>query len=92
MKYLLLILILLSSTAYGRPGLLEDPRDSLRYPELLPPPAESLRPDTRGIPVYDSNQCTGPVIMGECHGGMIGEPKARCHGSMLNGKCTGPMF
>ena len=36
--------------------------------------------------------CTGPIIMGECHGSTIGKPIGRCHGDMINGECTGPMF
>ena len=45
-----------------------------------------------GIPVYDASQCVGPVIMGQCHGSTIGPPMKTCHGTMLNGQCTGPMF
>jgi len=48
----------------------------------------------QGIPVYDSGACIGSVINGECNGTI--QPKAgyqkRCHGQMLFGKCTGPMF
>lgn len=46
-----------------------------------------------GIPVYSASQCTGPVIMGNCHGNIIPNGVAsRCYGEMLNGYCTGPMF
>jgi len=44
------------------------------------------------IPVYDASQCVGPIIMGECHGSTIGPPRKTCHGTMINGQCTGPMF
>lgn len=44
--------------------------------------------------VYSPSECTGPVIMGVCHGGVIpnGSYHPTCHGEMLNGMCTGPMF
>ena len=55
---------------------------------------KTQEPFTRNNVVYDASECTGPVIMGECHGGII--PKSAhhptCHGEMLNGQCTGPMF
>lgn len=51
-------------------------------------------PNTGGIPVYRADECTGPVINGECHGAII--PKSavpqRCYGTMLHGQCTGPQF
>jgi hypothetical protein len=47
---------------------------------------------SNGTPVYDASQCVGPIIMGECKGSTIGPPKATCHGTILNGQCTGPMF
>jgi hypothetical protein len=47
-----------------------------------------------GIPVYDADECIGPIIMGECKGSIL--PKKayhkKCYGKMLNGRCTGPMF
>ena len=41
-----------------------------------------------------ASDCTGPVIMGECKGAIMDplQPAATCHGTMLNGQCTGPMF
>lgn len=45
-----------------------------------------------GIPVYTSGQCIGAVVNGICHGDTMGIPAATCHGTMLNGQCTGPMF
>lgn len=51
-------------------------------------------PGVGGTPVYQADECTGPVINGRCHGSII--PKSavpkRCYGTMLNGQCTGPMF
>ena len=44
------------------------------------------------IPVYDTEKCIGPIVMGVCHGQITGRPDAICHGQMLNGVCTGPMF
>ena len=50
--------------------------------------------DGEGKTVYSAGECVGPVIMGKCEGSII--PNAAyhptCHGQMLNGKCTGPMF
>jgi hypothetical protein len=45
-----------------------------------------------GTPVYNINQCTGPIIMGVCHGSTVGMPIAICRGTMLNGQCIGPLF
>lgn len=50
------------------------------------------RPAYSGTPVYSSSQCIGTNIMGECHGGIIGTPQAVCHGTMLNGQCTGALL
>lgn len=51
-------------------------------------------PSIGGTPVYRADECTGPIINGECHGAII--PKSavpqRCYGTMLNGQCTGPQF
>jgi len=50
--------------------------------------------DSFGTPVYSPDECIGPIIMGECHGTVL--PKAgyrkKCYGTMLNGRCTGPMY
>jgi hypothetical protein len=48
----------------------------------------------QGIPMYDEDDCIGPVIMGECKGTILspGPPKSRCYGSVLNGECIGPEF
>lgn len=55
---------------------------------VAPPPASS------GVRVISPSQCTGPIVAGVCHGGVV--PRAGlplvCHGQMLNGQCTGPMF
>ena len=53
---------------------------------------QGLTPSGDGIPVYNASQCVGPIIMGQCQGSTIGPPRATCHGTMLNGRCTGPMF
>jgi hypothetical protein len=50
--------------------------------------------DGQGGTVYSASECVGPVIMGRCEGSVI--PNAAyhptCHGELLNGQCTGPMF
>lgn len=47
-----------------------------------------------GHKVYDASECIGPVIMGECKGSILPSKAYHptCHGEMLNGQCTGPMF
>jgi len=44
--------------------------------------------------VYSPDQCIGAVVMGRCHGSIMpdGDHHPTCHGQMLNGQCTGPMF
>lgn len=44
--------------------------------------------------VYSPDECVGAIVMGECHGAIIehGGYHPTCHGEMLNGQCTGPMF
>jgi len=47
-----------------------------------------------GQPVYSADECIGAIVNGVCHGTIL--PKSAyhptCHGTMLNGQCTGPMF
>ena len=47
-----------------------------------------------GETVYSPGQCIGAVVMGRCHGSIMpdGDHHPTCHGQMLNGQCTGPMF
>lgn len=46
-----------------------------------------------GVRVYAPSQCIGAVVNGECHGSIMGDSNYQtCHGEMLNGQCTGPMF
>jgi len=47
-----------------------------------------------GQTVYDASECTGPVINGRCHGSILPNKAVhkKCYGTMLFGKCTGPMF
>lgn len=44
--------------------------------------------------VYSADECIGAVVNEVCHGSII--PKSgyhkTCHGTMINGQCTGPMF
>ena len=57
-----------------------------------PAPVASSAPAAE--PVYQASECTGPVIMGRCHGQILGGYGyvPRCHGQWLAGQCTGPMF
>jgi hypothetical protein len=46
-----------------------------------------------GETVIRSSDCIGAVVMGVCHGAPAPmAPMATCHGQMLGGACTGPMF
>lgn len=60
--------------------------------------ASANRPVTQAVgtdrKVYDASECIGPVIMGECKGSILPNRAHHptCHGQMLNGQCTGPMF
>ena len=46
-----------------------------------------------GQPVISSGDCIGAVVNGVCHGTPApGSPTATCHGQMVGGVCTGPMF
>jgi hypothetical protein len=46
-----------------------------------------------GQPVISSADCIGTVVNGVCHGTPApGAPVATCHGQMVAGVCTGPMF
>ena len=57
------------------------------------PPAVAGRVE-QGGKVYDPSECIGPVIMGRCHGSILPNKAYHptCHGTWLNGHCTGPMF
>jgi hypothetical protein len=64
-------------------------------PAVTPPGSSSS-----GIAVLGAGQCIGAVVNGVCHGtpspeaqiGMRTGTVPVCHGQMLNGQCTGPMF
>ena len=46
-----------------------------------------------GQSVINSGDCIGAVVNGMCHGRAApGAPMATCHGEMIGGICTGPMF
>lgn len=57
-----------------------------------------LAPSFGGFPgqstVYSASECTGPVVNGTCHGSILPNRAYHqtCHGEMLFGQCTGPMF
>lgn len=44
--------------------------------------------------VYSASECVGPIVAGVCHGAILPNQATHpiCHGKMLNGSCTGPMF
>lgn len=57
-------------------------------------PEYTSRSSLNGNKIYDASECIGPVIMGRCDGAVISNKAYHptCHGEMLNGQCTGPMF
>lgn len=57
-------------------------------------PASNSYEYENGTKVYSADECIGPIIMGECHGSILPNKaySPTCHGQMLNGQCTGPMF
>ena len=60
--------------------------------------AKSNRPlnsnTSNGKTVYRADECIGSIVNGVCHGTILPKQAVhkKCHGQMLNGKCTGPMF
>ena len=46
------------------------------------------------IPVYSRDECIGPVVGGVCRGAILPKRahRPKCHGTMIFGKCTGPVF
>lgn len=76
----------------------------LRLEEMRATERAAARSRPRGAPVmegaeqggkvYDSSECIGPVIMGRCKGSIVPNKAYHptCHGTWLNGQCTGPMF
>jgi hypothetical protein len=61
---------------------------------LLASPMPNFAPAPQsGQPVISSGDCIGAVVNGVCHGTPApGAPMAICHGQMVAGVCTGPMF
>jgi hypothetical protein len=48
----------------------------------------------QGQKVYSPSECIGAIVNGVCHGSILPQSAYHptCHGEMLNGMCTGPMF
>ena len=60
--------------------------------ESWSPPAAPPLPGG-GQPVISAGDCIGAVVNGVCHGAAApGAPITTCHGQMVGGLCTGPMF
>jgi hypothetical protein len=57
---------------------------------------QTLEAPSLAVPVIsppDTSACIGAVVNGICHGTPApGAPMATCHGQMVGGVCTGPMF
>lgn len=64
------------------------------YPVMPAPAAPTVVTRQQGGKVYSEDECIGPVIMGRCHGSILPNMAYHptCHGTWLNGQCTGPMF
>jgi hypothetical protein len=57
-------------------------------------PGYSASGTEEGQPVYSASECVGPIVAGVCHGAILPNQATHpvCHGEMLNGTCTGPLF
>jgi hypothetical protein len=62
--------------------------------QASPPSPNGNSVYSQGQPVYNPNECTGPIVMRECQGQIVPEAAyhPRCYGQMLYGAYTGPMF
>ena len=80
-------------TGFSEPAAPPPASRAPRPREKWPPPAVVGRVE-QGGKVYDPSECIGPVIMGRCHGSILPNKAYHptCHGTWLNGHCTGPMF
>jgi hypothetical protein len=69
------------------------PAYSSSDPRTGQPTYSSSDPGT-GQPVYSPSECVGPIVAGVCRGAILPNQAIHpvCHGEMLNGTCTGPMF
>jgi hypothetical protein len=60
----------------------------------------AIEDSSLGQPVIPSSECIGAVVNGVCHGTPSPEAQIgiqtgtvpRCHGQMVGGQCTGPVF
>lgn len=86
----------LETEAYGNCRLqLEQIRAIERAATRTPPRAAPVMEGAeQGGKVYNSSECIGPVIMGRWKGSIVPNKAYHptCHGTWLNGQCTGPMF
>ena len=84
-------------------GLQEEPKGTFKLTNPRPQPSPSSAQSqpvlehpapNNGRKVYDTSECIGPVIMGECKGSILPNNAYHptCYGQWLNGQCTGPMF
>lgn len=68
-------------------------RDSLGLPRQAAPNQQQQQIQQSGQPVYRAQDCIGSIVNGVCHGSTgAAQPQATCHGQMLYGQCTGPLF
>lgn len=94
----ILLMLALMSTS-GCTGLLESTRDlyewrdSLNLPQRPTAMRQQQMQQQYGQPVYRAQDCIGAVVNGVCHGSTgAAQPRTTCHGQMINGQCTGPLF
>ena len=84
-KPMLIVLALITGAAYaGDSGWVTPGVNQNDVPDPTQP----------GTPVYPESSCIGAVVNGVCQGKIPDtDPKPKgCHGEMINGRCTGPMF
>jgi len=68
-------------------------RGALQQTSTLPPAYSASEAET-GQAVYSASECIGPIVASVCQGTILPNQATHpiCHGEMLNGTCTGPMF
>jgi hypothetical protein len=93
----LLLALALISTA-GCAELIDARRDYLQWVDSLDLPSAPRGQERvqleQGNAVYEADDCIGAVVNGVCHGTINPsiQPVAHCYGTMINDRCTGPMY
>lgn len=56
--------------------------------------SDALPQEGHGIRVYSPSECVGVVVQGICRGQIVPDTAIQkvCHGEMINGQCSGPVY